>query len=178
MWENGKNIGAFCHFAFFCVSTYVNLRKPWCDNLRLQFHCQYHSQRPTGLGSEENWCTLCACQSAFDRYVWTVQTDDPRARHCLAEASKLSSRLNIWLCRGRVGEPCNELQPVTADTNHIQTRTVSFPSLFLSLQISAKISWVAHFLQTSLLDEKKSLDSPAFKVFRANRPAPKSSVSL
>lgn len=81
---------------------------------------------------------------ALDRYVWTFQRRNPRALRCLADAWKISSRLNIRSCQRRVGEPCNKLQPMRAGTGWGQGGERS-NNLYRSF-----------VLRTSILDEIKS----------------------
>lgn len=56
--------------------------------------------------SEASGHLLSALKLVLDRYVWTVERRDPLA------CRTISRRLNIWLCRGQMREPCNELQPM------------------------------------------------------------------
>lgn len=56
--------------------------------------------------SEASGHLLSALKLVLDRYVWAVERCDPLA------CRTISRRLNIWLCRGQMREPCNELQPM------------------------------------------------------------------
>ncbi len=42
-----------------------------------------------------------------DHYGWTLQRHNVRAHWCLADACKISSKLNIWSCREQVRGTCS-----------------------------------------------------------------------